>query len=157
MKCIFVKEMDGAKHGILFIKKGDWKAYLECRNWNGHCFFKTNKTVEAIEYIQTYNSDNTLSVNYNRTFSFSSNYMDGRVIDGKHSEVLYATFDVYTDNTFTDFFFQTEKVQITQIAQVGQLVEIMMKVIKMIMPIGLIIFGMLLLILLVRYVILRMT
>lgn len=73
---------------------------------------------------------------------------------------LYTSSPIYSNvNKNGVFFFKAfpTKYQIAEITQVEELPKVIMGTLKVIMPVGLIIFGMLLLICLVRYVISQMT
>lgn len=81
---------------------------------------------------------------------------------GNQGELFYFAEDIIKTNGtlyakgYRDFFFQLQPQEITIITEVKQIPQMIMTMIKQILPIGLIIFGMLLTILLVRLVILRM-
>lgn len=71
---------------------------------------------------------------------------------------LFSSMPIYTDNTYTVFFFNPTIVRykIPIIAEVQEITGIITGTMKIIIPIGLTLFGMLLLVWLIRLVILRM-
>lgn len=69
---------------------------------------------------------------------------------------IESSMPIYSDDTYEDFFFQSgEKYKIPVITGVETLPEVMMGVLKIMIPIGLLVFGMVLVIYLVRSVISR--
>lgn len=146
----------GNKVSIRFIEiQENLKFYLYCREWSGNCKLYGNKNISFIEYTIDSNGKNLSNRNVVNNVQINI-YCDGKQINGQHATWLYSTTDIYSDNTYTDFFFQTEKYKIPILKQVEELPKAVIVVMKLIIPVGLGILSMLLLIFLIKYVISRL-
>lgn len=145
----------GTKYSILFIKKTDTlKFYTYISN---HVYIYSSEAFCG--YIYTYNSSCSLISSGEVVDALWNNYNNCGYIDGN---VGVSSMDIYTDITYSTVFFQAppqkvEGVTIPALETAEQVPTAMVGTLKMIIPVGLVIFGILLLILLVKSVILRIT
>lgn len=122
---------------------------LTCRNAT-----KNEETSHFADY--SYNGSTVRTVH--GCWAYGGDFFIKEHINTKNE--VYTSTPIYSDiNKKEVFFFKklTTVITITEITKVEQILEIMTKVIKMILPIGLTIFGILLLIYVIRLLILRVT
>ncbi len=138
---------------IIFIKKSDnFKCYIT-NYGNGRATL--NYSPRSAEVIYFADKNPTFLKNGGSNNGANSNFI--YKTDVSNRSYLYATFDIYTDNTYSEFFFQVPVQETTTIPVLVETVEqiptVMTTVMKIIIPVGLAILGIGLIIYLMKQVI----
>lgn len=105
--------------------------------------------IEGTTITSGSHTNNNAEINFQTSFK-----------DNKYYLPLYSSSDIYTDNTYTDFFFKApvvDKAVIPVLEGVEELPKAMTTTLRLIIPVCLSVFGTLLLIYIIRLLILRVT
>lgn len=149
--CFYVARNDLTYYKIIFLLKTDnLKVYIDSFSGGSYNVIYNASTLRVCYFAEK--NPTTLRKQYSSKDTFDKLYNSG-------SGEFYANFSIYADNTYKDFFLivPTSSYQIQEIAKVEELPKVIMETMKIIIPIGLVIFGILLLILLIKSVISQMT
>lgn len=138
-------------HGYLYIYTSGWGYQLKVLN-NEDSYFYHDGDVRII----LAGSGTSYQYTASRGWYYQGSLNNGADTRINNAEQLYFSTSVYSDVNKTGFFFQ-HNVILPAMATVEEIPKAIITTLKMILPVGLVVFGTLLLVYIIRLLILRVT